>query len=139
MSGYHNFEASRFRLQIKLGQVMQDVDRNAAEFNHFSFRQPSRPCSFVDVAAHCCHWRNCGKFVEDVGCSHVSRVNDVLRSTECRERFRTKQAVRIGDDADKDRRPQFPELCHSESARSVVIPSQPVSFVIPSEARNLLS
>lgn len=100
--GYYNFEASRFGFQIELGQIMQNVDRNARELDRFSRGQPARPRPFVDVPADGCDRRNCREFVEDFRSAYVSSVNDVLGSTECVDRFGTKQAVRVGYDADND-------------------------------------
>jgi hypothetical protein len=105
--GYHDFETSRLGLQIELGKVVQNIDRNARKFDHFSLRQSARPRSFVDVPADGCHGRNCREFVEDFGCAYVSSVNDVLGSTKCLDRFGTKQAMRVGYDADDDGSSQF--------------------------------
>jgi hypothetical protein len=105
--GDHNFEARCFRFQTKLSQVVQDVDGDASEFDNFSFRQSARPRLFVDVPADACDRRNCREFVENFGSAYVSSVNDVLGSTECVDRFRTKQAMRVGYDADDDGIAQF--------------------------------
>jgi len=100
--GYHNFEASRFGLQIELRQVVQNIDKNAREFDQFSLGQSARPRRIVDVPADGCDRCNCREFVEDFGRAYVSSVNDVLGSTERVDRLRTKQAMRIRNDADDD-------------------------------------
>ena len=105
--GYYNFETSCFGLQIELGQIMQDVDRNTRELDRFSLGQPARPRPFVDVPADGCDRRNCREFVEDFRSAYVSSVDDVLGSTECVDRFGTKQAMRIRNDADDDGSSQF--------------------------------
>ena len=100
--GYHYLEASRFGLQIEPRQVVQNIDKNAREFDQFSFGQSACPRPLVDVPADGCDWRNCREFVEDFGSADVSSVNDVLGSTELIDRFGTKQAMRIRNDADDD-------------------------------------
>jgi hypothetical protein len=105
--GYHNFEASRFGFQIKLRQVVQNINKNVREFDQFSLGQSARPRPSVDVPADCCDRRNCRQFVEDFGSAYVSSVNNVLGTTERVDRFGTKQAMRIRNDADDDGISQF--------------------------------
>jgi len=98
----HDSEPGRLRFQIKLRQIVQDIDRNATDLDHVSLRQPARPRSFVDVAADYVDRCNRHEFVEDLGRTNIARVNDVLRSMQRCESFRTKQSVRVRDDADED-------------------------------------
>jgi hypothetical protein len=79
----HDAESGRFRLQIKLRQVMQDVDGNTAELGHLSLVQFASPGAFIDIAADRGDRRNRGEFVEYFGSANVASMNDVPRSTEC--------------------------------------------------------
>jgi len=122
VSGYHNPEASRFGLQIQLGEVMQDVDGNAGDFDDLGLGQFASQGPFVDVPAYRGHRCDIGECLEDLGCAYVAGVNDVLGSTKCCKCFRTKQAVRIGDDADEDGGSQFlAGSCHSERSEESVV------------------
>ena len=86
---------------------MQNIDENAREFDRFRLGQSARPRPLVDVPADGCDRRNCREFVQDFGSAYVSSVNDVLGSTEPVDRFGTKQAMRIRNDADDDGISQF--------------------------------
>src|SRR5579872_3272560 len=81
---------------------MDDVNEQTSDFDHLGLPKLPRPFAPVNVAAHCRHRSDCGKFLENLGWSDVSRVNDVLRSSKRLDRFRTKQTVRIGDHANHD-------------------------------------
>ena len=100
--GYDDFESRCFWLQIELRQVMQYVDGNAAEFDNICFRQLPRPGAFVDVSAHGGDGRNSSQLFENLGIPDIPAVNDMLGPTQRCDRFGTKQAVRVGDDADKN-------------------------------------
>ena len=102
MPGDHRTESRRFGLQIKLRQIMQNVNRNATEFDDLGLAQLERPNSFIDVATYGRERRNGSQFVENPGRANVPGVNDVLGPAQCRERLRAKQAVRIGNDADEN-------------------------------------
>jgi hypothetical protein len=52
--------------------------------------------------------RNLPQFVEDLGSPDVARMNDVSDSRERTDRFRTKQSVSIGNEADRFQRPYSP-------------------------------
>jgi hypothetical protein len=62
--------------------------------------QSARPRILVDVAAYGAHRRDDCEFLENLGRADVSRVNDVMRALQSRNRFGAKQTVSIGDDAD---------------------------------------
>lgn len=76
----HDSEPSRLRFQTKLRQIVQDVDRNAADLYHFSLRQSAWPRSFVDVSAYGVNRRNCREFVEDFRRANVASMDDTFRS-----------------------------------------------------------
>ena len=61
MAGDHHLESRSFRLEIKLRQIVQHVDRDATKFNHCSLRQFSRPGIFVDIASHSRNGRDAGE------------------------------------------------------------------------------
>jgi hypothetical protein len=62
-----------------LRQVVQHIDKNVAEFDHFSLRKLAGPSAFVDVPAHGRDRSNCGKLFEDVGRTDIAGVDDVVR------------------------------------------------------------
>ena len=76
-----DLQSGGFRLQIKLGEIMQDVDGNGGKFDHFSLRQPARPRALVNVASDSGDRRDTDKPVEDLGCAHVAGMDDVSGTT----------------------------------------------------------
>ncbi len=104
----YSFESRSLRLQVQLGEVMQNVDRRAREFDYFVLGQPASPRRFIDVPANGSESCKCAESLQDFGITHIPRVNDVFRSAQCVQRFRTKQAVGVGDDADNDESSQLP-------------------------------
>ena len=61
----YNGESRGFGLEIQLRQIVQYIDRNAAQLDHRGVRQFAAPPTFVDVAAHSRHRGNGKKFFED--------------------------------------------------------------------------
>jgi hypothetical protein len=90
--------------QIERGEIVEYIDRGATEFDNFGLCQPSRPRCLVNVAADRGNGRNLGQLLQDFRITDVAGVDDLLRPAESCERFRTKQSVRVGDDADDDGR-----------------------------------
>ncbi len=107
-----------FGFQIECSQIMHDVDRDPRGLDQFGFRQVARPCFLIDIAANDGEGSQTRKLGENLGRAHVTRMNDVLGSTQRFDRLRTKQAVSIGDHADQLRGRQFPVL----SSRNLNLP-----------------
>jgi hypothetical protein len=103
----HDLEPCRFRLQIELCQIVQNINRNAADLDDFSFRQPARPRGCVDIAANGRHGRENRELLKNFRRAHISRVNDVFRSAQRLDRFGPKQPVSVGNDADDDAGSRF--------------------------------
>lgn len=77
-----NPESSSLRLQIKLCQIVQNVDRNAGDLDDFGLGQLSSPRTVVDVAANGRDGSNLREGVEDLGCADIAGMKDVLRPSE---------------------------------------------------------
>jgi len=97
----HCLESGGFGLEVELGQVVQHIDRDADDDEGFALRQFVRPHAFINVAAHGRDRRDRPQPVQDVGCAHVSGMNNVLHSTQNFKRLGPKQAVRVGNNADE--------------------------------------
>src|SRR5271169_1835026 len=96
----HNAESSCLRLQIELAEIMQHVDGQACDIDHFRFRQREPPGPGVDVAAHRSYGRDLCEFVEDFGGTDVAGVEDAVGSTQGSKRRAPQSAVRVGDYAE---------------------------------------
>lgn len=107
----HGREAGSFRLQIQLPNIVQHINRDAADLENVSFGQCAGPGSFVDVAADCRELRNCPQLIENLGLANIPGVDDVVRAVQGLHRLGTKQAVRVGNDANDDRDSQVSVFC----------------------------
>ena len=52
VAGDHYLEPGGFGFQIELSEIVEDVDRDASDFENFSLGEFARPRVFVDVAAN---------------------------------------------------------------------------------------
>lgn len=86
---------------------MNNINRNARELDDLRLRQIVRPRGFIDISPDGGHGRSLRKLIENLRRTYVTRMNDVFRLTQRCDRFGTKQAVRVGNDADEDGSPQF--------------------------------
>lgn len=89
-----------FWFQIELCQIVQDINRNAANFENFYVCKFARPCGFIDIAAHCDYRRDLFKSLQNFLRAHVACVNDVIGTLQSLNRLRTQQPMRVGDHAD---------------------------------------
>lgn len=101
MAADDHFESGGFGLQIELGQIVDDVNRDADQFNRVGFWQLLRPFFFVDVPTNSSNRSDRLQLLENFGRPHVSCMDDVLGVTQRLECFRSKQAMGIGDYADE--------------------------------------
>ena len=102
MSADDHRETGGLGLEIQLGKIVQHIDGNAAGFEYFSLRQPLGPCAFIDVAPDRRDRGDGAKLIQNLRCAHISRMNNVVRSAQSLDGFRTQQAVRVGDNANLD-------------------------------------
>jgi hypothetical protein len=102
MSVNDNPESRRGRFQVKLRQVVKDVQGNTAELHSFSLRQLARPRCFVDIAANRRDRRNLPKLLENLRRPNVSRMNDLLRPAQSLQSSRSKPAMSVGNNPDQN-------------------------------------
>jgi hypothetical protein len=80
---------------------VQHVDELAVEFDGLGRREFRGRSIGVDVAADCRDGRDRSECVEDGDVADIARVQDVRGAAECAEGFGAKQAVGVGDDAER--------------------------------------
>ena len=98
----HNRKSRRLRFQIKLVQIVQHVDRDAADFEHIRGRNLARPGLAIHVAANRGDRRNLCQLFQNGRIADVAGMNDVVGAAQSGKSLRTKQAVGIGNDADDE-------------------------------------
>jgi hypothetical protein len=102
MAGYYCAKTCRGGIEVELGDIVDDVERNAAEFQRLRFRNGARPRADIVVAAHRAHRRDLAQRSQDRRVADVAGVDDVLAWLKEAQRFGTKQAVRVRDQAYAD-------------------------------------
>ena len=105
-----HMEPGGLRLEVKPREIVQDIDRHAADFHDLGVLQFASPGALVDVAANSRYRDDGAKLVQNLGRAHVASLNDMLRSMQGRERFGPQQAVRVRNDANKNDRCQVQVL-----------------------------
>jgi hypothetical protein len=103
----HHMETGRFGFEVERREIVQHVDGEAIHFEHFRLRKLARPSAGVDVATHRGDGRNSCERLQNFRRTDIARVNDALRTAQRRKRFRPKQSVSIGNDADEDGSSRF--------------------------------
>jgi hypothetical protein len=116
MSGDDDVNSRRFGLQIELREIVQHVEEDACDFDCLRFRQLPRPDGFVDIAANASDRCKASEFIKDFGRTDVASVDDVRDAVQRSDGFGTKQAMRVGNDADDNRSTQLSVLSTQFSA-----------------------
>ena len=107
MAGDDDLASRSQRLQIEPRKIVQDVNGDARNLEEVGLRQLTSPSGLVDVATDRGHRGKRGELIKNFRAPNVTGVNDVLRASQRFQRFRSKQAMRVGDDADQDKSSQF--------------------------------
>src|SRR3569833_922194 len=101
MSGNNDSKASCARVEIELAQIMQDVNVDTLQVQRLVQRDRRCPRALVIVASNSVHRRNLPQRFEDLRSADIACMNDVTDTCEGSNSFRTKQAVRIRNEADR--------------------------------------
>ena len=78
MAGDDDVEPGGLWFQIERGEIVEYIDRHAAEFDHFRLCQPSRPRCLVNVAADGGDGRDGCELLKNLRSADVSGMNDVF-------------------------------------------------------------
>jgi len=93
-------ESGGLWLLVKLGEIVQHIDRYAIHFDDLGGWQNARPWRGVDVAADRGYGCDLRERFEDFGSAYVSGVEDAIGSAKGLDGLRTQEAVGVGDYAD---------------------------------------
>jgi hypothetical protein len=88
------------RIKFQLRDVMQHEDTLTPCTNYRCIRQFPRPGMNINVAAHRMSGGELPQALEHVPASNVTRVDDEIRASECHNRLRPQQPMRIRNDTD---------------------------------------
>lgn len=78
VAGDDDTKSRSLGFQIKLGEVMQDVDGNSGKLDDLSFRKLACPRILIDVAANRGQRSDAPQVFEDLRISDVASMDDVL-------------------------------------------------------------
>ena len=115
----HYLEPSGFRFQIEPRQIVQHIDGDFPDLDDFRCWQLARPCSLINVSANRRDRAKSCEFLENLRIAYVSGMNNALGPTQRFQRFRTQQAVRVGDDANQDGSSQFSKLSYKSALKEL--------------------
>jgi hypothetical protein len=97
-------ESGSPRIEIELAQVVNDVNGNFADSDHFGLRQMMRPSVAIDIAADGVHGSDPAQFVENRRIPDIAGMNNQAAATQGRDRIRAQQSVGVGDNSKDHRR-----------------------------------
>ena len=100
MPAHHHLKSRSFRFEIQLVQIVKNVDRDAACFEHIRDGNLAGPGVAINIATNRGNRRNLSQLLQNGWVTDVTRMNDVVRTAKSSQGFRAKQAVSIGNDAD---------------------------------------
>ncbi len=95
----HGGESCGLRIEIKRLQVMKQVDVQPAKHGNLGFRKAARPGLPVDVATDGSDRRDLLECRDDLRCSDVAGVEDVVGSAQQSQSFWPQEPMCVGDDA----------------------------------------
>lgn len=98
----HRGKSCGSRIQVKIFDVVKYVDACARDFQNVRRWQFASPCAGIDISAHDRYRRKLLELPEYLLATNITRMNDSLRTAKCFDCFRTKQPVRVGNDANDD-------------------------------------
>ena len=80
--------------------IVQHVDAATTAFDQLGGRQTAARTALVDIAADGGHRRYRAQSIQDGGIADIAGVENMLRTLQGFQRFRTQQTVRVRNDAD---------------------------------------
>ena len=101
------------RVNCKLRDVVQHEEMLTPRTNHCGIRQLPRPGLNIDVAAHRMGRGEVPQLLKHFSTSDVPRMDDEVRTSECRNRLRTQQSVRIRNDTEAHSKGSSDTLHHA--------------------------
>src|SRR5579862_2957807 len=104
MAGNDDVEPVFRRVDAASCDVVNHENVHAADVEALGFAQPRRPRAAIVVAAHGGHRRDHRKLGENRRLADVARMHDEMAAFEHRHCLGAQQPVRVGDQADPDRR-----------------------------------
>lgn len=100
VSGNDGVEARRLGIEIKLRQVVQDVEGKAAKLYRLGGVEALRPSAGVVVAAHRHDGGDLTQRFEHRRMSHIPRVHNQVGATERGDGLRSEETVGVGNHAE---------------------------------------
>ncbi len=84
----------------KLREVMQHIEDRVVDVENIVLRNLLGPCAAIIVTANGRHRRDCGQLIDNLRIADIPRMNDEVAATQVAYGCRSKQAMRVSDEAD---------------------------------------
>ena len=96
MPANNGTEASRNRIEVKVHEVVDDIEPSLCELNNFEIREGLLPLSLIHIAPYCHHRCYCSQTLKYEWITNIPSMNNqvgVFQSFKC---FGANQTVSIG-------------------------------------------
>lgn len=88
------------RIDRKLCEVMQHIEQRVGCVEQIVLWDLLSPCAAIIVSANGGHRRDRGQLIDNLNIADIPRMNDEVAAMQIGYGFGSKQAMRVGDDAD---------------------------------------
>ena len=102
MTGHHDRDAARDRIDLQSLQIVQNVERFSRKSNDLGFGVCNSPVVDIHVSSDRGNRGDAAQRVYDFGTPDVAAMNDVIDASQTMLRLRPQQPVRVGDDPDPE-------------------------------------
>jgi len=82
VAAYDNLESGG-GVKVKVVHIVQNVNRGGTGLGKRGYRQSRRPGALIDITPDRDQRRQSLQRIEDLGLSHISRMNDKIAAVEC--------------------------------------------------------
>lgn len=98
MAGNDNASFCSGKVEIKRGQVVDDVDVNRTQMKQLCLLQAACPSAFVVVASDSRDGSDCLELFDNLRAANISRMDDVVTALKECPGFRPQQSMSIRDE-----------------------------------------
>jgi hypothetical protein len=98
MARHHHLESPCYRINVKLSEIVNDIDENSSRFQNFRLGDLLGPSAFVVIAANRRDWRDRGQLLQNRLISDVASMDDEVTPMQELDRFNSKKTVSVRDE-----------------------------------------
>ena len=96
---YYDTEARRRRIEVKVRDVVENIDEDIVSLQHVGLSDSIGPRAFVVVATHHGDWSQTFERFNNLRVSDIACVDNEIAAAKKGDRLRPQETVGIGDEA----------------------------------------